>query len=111
MDMVSEVIGSIRVGRTAARFVTVDGFWGMRYSAFEGSGFHIMLQGGGWLISPTDPPRALHPGDVVVVPSGAEHGLSHTPARLQQLPPAVMEPDPPSTEQPDTLFLCGAYRL
>jgi AraC-like DNA-binding protein len=111
MDFLSEVIGSVRIGRAGARTVKESGSWGMRYPPFAGSGFHILLHGSGWLITGAGEPRALKPGDVVLTPSGVEHGLSHAPCRLQNLPPAVMSADPQGPDPADVLFLCGSYRL
>jgi AraC-like DNA-binding protein len=111
VDFLSEVIGSVRIGRAEARTIRESGPWGMRYAPLAGSGFHILLRGSGWLITATDQPRALKPGDVVLTPSGAEHGFSHAPSLLQDLPSAVMSADPQSPNPADAVFLCGAYWL
>jgi hypothetical protein len=111
MDLISEAIGSVRIGLAGARTIKESGAWGMRYSAFEGSGFHLVLRGHGWLIPATGAARELNPGDIVFSPSGAEHGLSHAPGSLADLPPGVMGPDEPPPGPADIEFLCGAYRL
>lgn len=108
----SEVIRVIRGGGTAhARLIRVSGPWGVRYPAFSGSGFHLVLRGTGWLVPPAGPPAPLNPGDVVLAPFGAEHGLSHAPRALSSLPVGAMGPLPPSPGPADFEFLCGAYRL
>ena len=109
--MLSEAIASVRIGRAQALSFKEAGAWGLRYSAFEGSGFHIVLGGHGWLITATGEPRELKPGDVVLTPGGSEHGLSHAPAKLEDLPPAIMGPDRPVPDPAGIEFLCGAYRL
>jgi len=109
--MISEALGSVRIGQARARTFKESGAWGMRYEAFEGSGFHLILRGHGWLITADDRPRELLPGDVVLSPGGAEHGLSHAPARLEDLPPAIMGPNRPTPDPADVEFLCGVYRL
>ena len=111
MDVISEAIGAIRTGSANARRVKESGSWGMRYAAFDGTGFHVVLNGSGWLLTPGGAPRVLRPGDVVLVPSGAEHGLSHASSELDALPLAVMSGDPPPPGPADFEFLCGAYRL
>jgi AraC-like DNA-binding protein len=83
----------------------------MRYAAFAGSGFHILMRGEGWLITAAGQPRELKPGDVVMTPSGAGHGLSHAPCRLESLSPAVMNAEPPGSGPAAVEFLCGAYWL
>jgi AraC-like DNA-binding protein len=109
--MISEVIGSVRIGRAQARTIQESGAWGMRFSAFEGSGFHLILRGDGWLIPATGEARRLSVGDVIFAPGGREHGLSHRLCTLDDLPPAIMGPGGPATEPADIEFLCGAYRL
>ncbi|MGM0356291.1 AraC family transcriptional regulator [Streptomyces sp. ECR3] len=109
--MVSETIRSVRNGRAYARRTRESGSWGMRYDAFTGSGFHAVLHGRGWLITADEPPRALGPGDVVLVPSGVRHGLSHAPRALDDLPPGDMSGQPPPDGPADFEFLCGVYRL
>ncbi|MDT0477777.1 AraC family transcriptional regulator [Streptomyces sp. DSM 41014] len=111
MDFLSEAIGSVRTGRSYARRVTETGSWGMRYDEFTGSGFHVVLRGRGWLVTEDAPPRALRPGDVVLVAAGARHGLSHAPRALRELPPATMDATAPHPGPADFEFLCGAYHL
>ncbi|MFI5844752.1 AraC family transcriptional regulator [Catenuloplanes sp. NPDC051500] len=111
MDMLADVIRSVRVGRAAAYRIKESGAWGMRFEEFTGSGFHVVLRGRGWLITAEESPRALAPGDVVFTPSGAEHGLSHAAVRLVDLPPAVMHENQPDRDHADFEFLCGGYRL
>lgn len=109
--MISRAIAGLRVGRSTVRRFRQSGSWGMRYSGLTGSGFHLILHGSGWLISADSPPTALRPGDVVLVPSGADHGLSATACALRGLPPVVLSLDPPGAGPADFEFLCGAYRL
>jgi AraC-like DNA-binding protein len=101
----------MRGGTARARLIRESGPWGMRYPALSGSGFHLVLQGTGWLVPPVGPPVALSPGDIVLAPFGAEHGLSSTPRAMSDLPVGVMGPFPPSTGPADFEALCGAYQL
>lgn len=111
MDILSEVIGSIRIGQAHARRIKESGSWGLRYDAFAGSGFHVVLHGEGWLITADGRPRAVRQGDVVLNPSGAAHGLSHVPCTLAELPPGHMGQEPVPAGPAGFDFLCGAYRL
>ncbi|WP_033343191.1 AraC family transcriptional regulator [Catenuloplanes japonicus] len=111
MDVLAEVITSVRAGRADACWVRQSGPWGLRFSGLQVSGFHIMMRGTAWLLTATGEPRALVPGDVILAPSGAEHGLSHTPSRLGHLLAAVLGPDPGVDGEWDAEFLCGAYWL
>jgi Cupin len=82
VDELAEVIAGLCTGRAYTSWVRRSGSWGERYSGLRVSGFHLLMRGAGWLITPTDEPRALVPGDVVLAPLGGEHGLSHAPASL-----------------------------
>jgi AraC-like DNA-binding protein len=111
VDLISEVIRTVRVGSANGRLIRQSVPPGVRFPAFAGSGFHIILRGACWLISEDEEPVALSPGDVVLAPSGAGHGLSRVPCALRDLPPAVMGPTPTAPGPFDFEFLCGAYRL
>ncbi|MQY19608.1 HTH-type transcriptional activator RhaS [Nocardia sp. RB20] len=99
----------MRVGSANSRVIRHSGGRGLRFAGFAGSGFHIVLRGTCWLITEHQQPVELHPGDVVLAPSGAEHGLSNRPCALREL--SVLMPVQPSPEPADFEFLCGAYRL
>lgn len=112
MDVVSEMISGIRAGAANARRIRETGPWGMRFPAFVGMGFHLVVHGDGWLIRPSGPALAVRPGDVVLVPGGAEHGLSHDPGvPLAELVVPAFGAVPPRPGPADFEFLCGAYRL
>ncbi|MFJ5302388.1 AraC family transcriptional regulator [Streptomyces sp. NPDC088350] len=112
-DILSEAIGSVRTGRAEAGRVRRSGSWGVRFPAFVGSGFHVLLRGSAWLITATGRPRALAAGDVVLTPFGAEFGLGHAPGPLGELPRAAGTAGeaPYGPEPGDAEFLSGAYRL
>ncbi|GIJ46725.1 AraC family transcriptional regulator [Virgisporangium aliadipatigenens] len=111
MDILSDVLATVRGGVGGARRIRESGAWGMRYPSFAGLGFHIVLGGTGWLITRGGAPVALHPGDVVLAPAGTEHGLSHAPCALMSLPVGTMGDFPPDPGPSDFDFICGAYRL
>ncbi|HEY4453712.1 MAG TPA: AraC family transcriptional regulator [Pseudonocardiaceae bacterium] len=111
MDLISEVIRMVRVGSVGSRLIRHSDPRGVRFPPFAGSGFHIMLRGTCWLITEDQPPVQLHPGDIVLTSSGAQHGLAQTPRPLADLPDSEMGPIPPAPGPCDFEFLCGAYRL
>ena len=111
MDTISQAIASLRVGRGTVRRFRESGAWGMRFSGLTGSGFHVVLQGQGWLSTADGPPTPLRPGDVVVIPAGADHGISCARRAIRDLPPLAISPGPPAAGPVDLEFLCGAYRL
>lgn len=111
MDLVSEVVRAIRVGSPGSRVIRQHDSQGVRFSAFDGTGFHVVLSGSCWLISEDQEPVGLEPGDIVLVTSGTHHGLSHVPRALHDLPPVAMRPTPPRPEPSDFEFLCGVYQL
>jgi hypothetical protein len=110
VDVVSEAIDSVRIGRAEACWVTGTGHWGLSYPGHPVSGFHVLIRGTAFLISPDEAPRQLRSGDVVFTAAGAPHGLSHAPVSMEALPAAVLGA-PPSVEDADAVFLCGAYWL
>ena len=111
VDVISEVVGSARAGQAFARRIRGAGTWGLRFPAFAGIGFHVILHGSGWLITTDKKPIALQPGDIVLAPHGTEHGLSHTPRALADLPTATTDTGQPDPGPADIEFLCGAYRI
>lgn len=113
VDVISQALAGLRVGRGTVRRFRRSGPWGLRYAGLTGSGFHVILRGGAWLVTEDAPPVALRPGDVVLITAGADHGLGHAPCELRELPPVVLGSDPPdeAAAPADCEFLCGAYRL
>ncbi|WP_239151819.1 AraC family transcriptional regulator [Virgisporangium aliadipatigenens] len=112
MDVISEAIGAIHAGRPSASSVRESGAWGMRLPAIEGMGFHVVLHGTGWLITAADQPVRLRAGDVVLVPHGTQHGLSHTAAsEIGGLPPLRLPARRRGSEPTAFEVVLGCYRL
>lgn len=109
--MITAAVSSARVGRARGRRASDGHATGLRFSGIAVLGFHVMLSGDGWLITEDAEPVAVRPGDVVFTASGAEHGFSRAPARLADLPAAVLGDFPPPPVPVDFEFLCGSYPL
>ncbi|GIJ45912.1 AraC family transcriptional regulator [Virgisporangium aliadipatigenens] len=111
MDELSRAISALRVGRGTVRRFRRSAPWGVRFSGLTGSGFHLVLRGTGWLLTPDAPPVPLHEGDIVLITAGADHGLSAAPRPLRGLPPVVLGVADTTPGPAEFEFLCGAYRL
>ncbi|MDQ0790395.1 AraC family transcriptional regulator [Streptomyces sp. B3I8] len=99
MDVLSDVVSSLRSGRPFANREDRAGAWRIPFAPFAGAGFHIVLSGSCRLLTDDAPPRVLDVGDVVLTPHGTRHtleGPGHT---------AVDDANG------STSLLCGAYRL
>ncbi|MEV6347737.1 AraC family transcriptional regulator [Actinoplanes sp. NPDC051851] len=110
MDIIDAVVGGLRAGHAYGRRIGRRGAWGVRFPPFSGTGFHVVLSGDGWVTAAGTAPTAVHPGDVVLVPHGAEHTLSHAPGQSGVLHDVTEIPDPDGSPV-DFAFLCGVYRL
>jgi AraC-like DNA-binding protein len=114
VDVLSDVIAGMRVGRPKFTRTSHTGPWGNRFGPYPGAGFHIVLQGACWLVPPAGDAVPLTAGDVVFLPHGAQHGVASDPVAS----PRLLPPAPPHDEVldagPDAAgvrLLCGAYRL
>ncbi|MEU6668818.1 AraC family transcriptional regulator [Streptomyces sp. NPDC046727] len=121
MDVLSDVVAAMRTGRPHSARRDKYAPWGLRFAAADEAGFHVMLRGSAWLIPQGGEPVALAPGDVVFLAHGQGHALaSGLDVPLQDvrlLPDGTWSgpPEPPAGEAregcPDTVTLCGTYRL
>ncbi|MGW0536010.1 AraC family transcriptional regulator [Streptomyces sp. NPDC003032] len=121
MDVVSDAIAAARIGRPDAHRVRVSGSWCCRLPAYDGVGFHVVLEGGCWLL-PDDggAPCTLAAGDAVLLPRGAGHVLADSPADARTVERAIpfehwrtTNADPMSAHPaaPAAELLCGKYRF
>lgn len=119
MDVLSDVITSLRVGRPRSAHVTWHAPWGQRFPSVPGSAaFQVILQGSGWLIRPDAAPLALSVGDVVFSPTGQGYGMASDPSQPLAEPrfdPSVdtglIVADRVGHAGPVTVTLYGGYRL
>jgi len=89
MDVVSDAISAVRVGRPSSDRVRVGGRWCARLAPYEGAGFHIVLRGDCWLLPDGGEPVALGAGDAVLLPHGTGHVIADAPADAETVARAV----------------------
>lgn len=121
MDVLADVLAAARTGATRSARTEVRAPWGLRFPQVGGATFHVVLEGGCWLLPPeggTAEPVRLGPGDTVFLHRGSPMSLADDPATpLVDFAPGGWEPgqvigrvevDGPG---PASLLLCGAYPL
>ncbi|MFF5703699.1 AraC family transcriptional regulator [Streptomyces sp. NPDC012794] len=120
MDVVSDAIAAVRVGRPSSDRMRVEGSWCARFAAYEGAGFHVVLEGGCWLLPDGGPPVSLGAGDAVLLPHGTGHVIADGPADAAAVARAVpfesvaeawRGPGRPGGGTGAVEMLCGKYRL
>ena len=125
MDVVSDAISAVRIGRPSSNRVRMAGTWCSRFDAYDGAGFHVVLEGSCWLQPDRGSAVSLGAGDLVLLPHGAGHVLADSPADRRALEAAVpferwvdghglrmAAPPPPPADAPGAAeLLCGKYRL
>ncbi|WP_328540257.1 AraC family transcriptional regulator [Streptomyces sp. NBC_00344] len=127
MDVVSDAISALRVGRPLSSRVRARGTWCRSLAPYGGAGFHVVLEGSCWLLPENGPGITLGPGDVVLLPHGSAHVLADSPMDRSSAEHAqFFEPwtdareelrfiedagDPPAHPAGGAELLCGKYRL
>lgn len=111
VDILSETIAAIRTATVTSGMFIRHAPWGRSYPLMPGAGFHVVLQGSCWVRTPAGESIALGPGDVLLMPRGADHVLlddPQTPVTEIAQPGEPREIVGPGTR---TALLCGAYAL
>ncbi|OKJ16838.1 AraC family transcriptional regulator [Kitasatospora sp. CB01950] len=118
MDVVSDAISTVRIGRPSSNRVRVSGSWCARFAPYDGAGFHVVLSGGCRLFGADGIALTLAAGDAVLLPRGAGHVLADAeadPSRAQHAVPfeefAGELPKVPPGSPGEVELLCGKYRL
>ncbi|MFI6848234.1 AraC family transcriptional regulator [Kitasatospora sp. NBC_00085] len=125
MDVVSDAIAAVRIGQPSSNRLRVGGRWCARIPGYDGAGFHVVLEGGCWLLPDGGAPVSLGSGDAVLLPHGTGHVIASAPLEPAEaaravsvdrlLGPGRPVPTPPAgaPEQagPVAELLCGKYRL
>src|SRR4051794_235847 len=89
MDVVSDAISAVRIGRPSSNRVRTAGTWCSRFDVYDGAGFHVVLEGSCWLQPDRGSAVSLGAGDVVLLPHGAGHVLADAPADRSTIEKAV----------------------
>ncbi|MGW7417272.1 AraC family transcriptional regulator [Streptomyces sp. NPDC054863] len=89
MDVVSDAVSAVRIGRPSSNRVRVSGSWCTRLAPYDGAGFHVVLEGSCWLLPEGGPPLSLGAGDVVLLPHGTGHVMADAPADAATVEQAV----------------------
>ncbi|MFF5451403.1 AraC family transcriptional regulator [Streptomyces sp. NPDC012950] len=123
MDVVSDAISAVRVGRPFSHRLRTGGRWCARLAPYDGAGFHVLLEGTCWLLPDGGAPVALGPGDAVLLPHGTGHVIADSPADAETVAraepfvrwggegPASGTVPAPRPGEPEVVMLCGKYRL
>ncbi|MFL6085581.1 MAG: AraC family transcriptional regulator [Mycobacterium sp.] len=114
MDVLSDVIASVRTGRPHSSRTTRRAPWGSWFHASSAAGFHVMLAGRGWLLPQDGDPIPLGAGDVVFAARGVAHGLADNPSTpMEPSNPVLLNEIAPSEaeEHASAVMLCGAYTM
>jgi AraC-like DNA-binding protein len=122
LDILTEVLASMRTGRPMSVRTTGRAPFGLRLPPVAGAGFHVVLSGTCWLVPLEDaapqPSLPLGPGDVVFLRDGRGHILADhpdTPAEVER--ESQFSPGSPlgtvtvGGDGPRTNLLCGNYHL
>src|ERR1700760_1179182 len=83
MDLLGEALALSGVHGAVAARIEAGSDWGWWWtSATPRAALHTVTAGTAWLGLAGQPPVQLMPGDVVLLPDGAEHVLASDPAAL-----------------------------
>lgn len=81
MDVLSDVLGALRLKGTLYFSTELGKPWGIRVPGYgRVARFHLVVRGGCWVrVVPDGEPERLESGDLVLIPHGSEHHLSDAP--------------------------------
>ncbi|MFF1381579.1 AraC family transcriptional regulator [Streptomyces sp. NPDC058308] len=138
MDVLSDAVAAMRVGRPHSSLTRRQAPWGVRFTGAGGAGFHAVLEGHAWLVlaekggGDAEPVR-LGPGDIAFLTHRGAYELVSEPgaavrevtlrvdgsglAPVPTASSAQAEPEPGAgagavdAGGPSTVMICGAYLL
>jgi Cupin len=79
-DPLSEILQDLRLGGASYGRCELTKPWGIEFKSQTAARFHLVAEGDCWLRRGKDQPRHLQAGDVVLLPHGTGHSLSHSPS-------------------------------
>jgi len=79
VDVLSDVLTTMRTGRPHAARTRTWAPWGVRFPATDAAGCHVVLRGSCWLIAEGRDPIPLTSGDVVFLPHPGVYVLADSP--------------------------------
>jgi AraC-like DNA-binding protein len=121
VDVVSDAISTVRIGRPSSNRVRMRGSGCARFAPYDGAGFHVVLEGDCWLLSDGGTPVTLGAGDAVLLPHGTGHVIADSPADAAAVERAMpfehwldgtgQSRFPAGSGSGEVEMLCGKYRL
>lgn len=119
MDVLSDAIAAARTGRPHCARLGLHPPFSLRFPPVDGASFHILLQGGCWLIAPQGPAIEVGVGDVLLLPRAGAYSITDDPAApatiqiraedLRAITPLGRYEN--TGDGPAVDLLCGAYLL
>ena len=82
MDVLSDVLDTVRLTSTVVVQTRLTAPWGMRTEPRDSFAFHVVSGGTAWFAADGSDPVALAAGDVVVLAPGHGHTLRSHPMRM-----------------------------
>lgn len=79
-DALADVLDMLRVRGAVLAHVRAHAPWGMSLHRAPGATFHAVTAGTCWIRVSGQAPREVHPGEVVLLPTGAAHVVASSPA-------------------------------
>lgn len=120
MDLLSDVIAAMRVGRPHYARCERHAPWAMSHPSFTGAGFHLVLEGRAWLTPSDGEPIELQAGDIAFLPHGNSHSVASDPVGPAAVLPSAplvglgrdgLTDDAAAEAGARTAMLCGAYLM
>jgi AraC-like DNA-binding protein len=112
MDVLSDVLDTLRLRGRVFGSVELSPPWGMRALSREFFGFHVMVRGRGWLEA-DGKSLPVSAGDVMVLGRGCVHTLKDAPRSraktIEEMLKDGMFHERPRNRDGSTLLVCGAF--
>ena len=116
-DVLTDVMDLLRVRGAFMAHVRAQAPWGLRLPQNPGASFHAVSVGSCWIRVTGLEPRELLPGDVVLLPRGADHIVSSAPKGAAQAWDRAAKSQARSETGeivlnglgPSTHFVCASY--